>query len=125
MIDVGPAEASWFPTYGELIGAIALFITTSQIILGYLRSIKAMAAAAASRESLWAKSVEVSKEVKVVADALAEHKLTIAREYVENAVLVRVETRLFTAISEVTVAIHGISDRLDRAIDRPSAIKRT
>jgi hypothetical protein len=123
MVDIGPAGSPWFPTYGEVIGVIALFITTSQIVLGYLRSIKAMAAASASRESLWAKSVEVSQEVKVVADELNAHKLLVATRYVEIAMLERVENRLFIAISEVTAAIHGMSDRLDRVMDRERNLK--
>lgn len=118
IVDVGFSGVGWLPTYGEALGAIALTLGLVKTVLDYLKGIKLKAAADNSRESLWAKSVEVSKEVKVVADALTEHKLMVAQKYVAIEMLEHVETRLFAAIAEVAAAIRGISDRLDRNMER-------
>ena len=116
--DLGPLSLAWLPTYGEILGAVAVTMTVANTLAGYIHTIRAKAKLEAISEAQGARVSEVSKAVEVVSDALSEHKLLVAQRYVAFEMLERVETRLFSAISEVTAAIREMSARLDRNMDR-------
>jgi hypothetical protein len=116
--DFGPIPGTlWAPTWGEITGNLAILIAA----IGIGITIWQINRVNIKAEARFEDAVQAVKALTVTLDGikteLYEHKLDVARRYVDTDSLDKIEARLFDALQIVAASITSLRDRLDKVLD--------
>lgn len=106
------------PSVGEATGVGALLTSVGGFFFLWRDRIAARARMDAQAETNKADLEKAEARVDSLEKELRDHKLDIAKRYVDSDTLRQVEARLFAAIDGVTSAIRDLGARIDRAIEQ-------
>lgn len=110
-------------TYGEWIAGAGFCLAALSFWFTRSETARTEAVSAALVEQTTSDTREDVKAnlaaIEAVKQALAEHKLTVAQNYVSLPMLERTEERLLGAIKEVVGAVNALGGRLDRILEGP------
>ena len=109
---------------GHLFGGAALALAFGNSLWGWIfrGRVKAANDADMKRSTDEATAAVETQATRILAleKAFVEHKIKVAETYVSLEMLEHTEGRIMSALAELSAAIRGLTDRIDRAHDRVS-----